>query len=919
KKKKGAFFPPPPPHYATLPPCPSFLAAWIIEPSIPCLVLTQPHFPRHTCATMSPPHRGVRPSSWTTVVLQHLIPSLLILFALAQLVHAQPDFIAVEAAGSNTSALINSTGVNQNVTFPTDDTTTLDASFQQISASGWVPCVNSQNSIKLDKFWVQYSNINQTLAFFINGTIENLIQGGNVNLKVIVFGDTVIFNNNFDICQLSTLGCPLGNVNGGRFSLERQQNIPKSLGVPPIPNFVWQISGLEFFASLELTDLNANNLLCVSIDLGNENPSVYDPVSTASIALIILAIVAAVLSGTAAHAKSHDNEDKMVTHGPTHTEDKMVTHGPTHTTAHANAHADAHANAHANADAHAHTHTHTHTHHTHTHHEGSSNRTHAPGVDPTKAGQPGQPNVSSAANTNGQFLNAPGTHPVGGHTTGPVGTQPTPGTEVANQSSAATPNPNITSAQASAQAAGTKAGFASNNNVNPTVPSPLDVVGFSQFIAAASQLSVNYPAFHSQVGSNFGWTMGYLNFPWIVSALDNFRNTVCKYPESAALYQQNLTTLFSPETVLTGGTNGTTHLSYTNNNTNPTGLDTYAKILHIPLQDLFLNVLIIFLLFMCIVAVLVFLFLGLLQALKKKHPNFFAETRTHWFLLAYFALAAVAFYQLTIHDCWPIFAIALIVIIFFIIGLMAFLTWRIIQYRTEVSRLFSTFRLSISYGALYTQYTIKNYNFFTWVLIYTLAKSAFQGLAQGSPWVQIIGLLAIEIVFFGLLVSKKPLEKKVAMWLNGIISAVRILTLIGMIFLISDLGLSGVPRSIASLVVLIFQGLAMLCFTCLTLWNVGSVVVKATLTRRNSWQSWTRNSLIRRARSQTTKKNTGDEEEGEVREVESDNKTGTPTLYENGIEKGSGFSKMSHTETEEVDYTKGEEEEVDFTNRNEPV
>lgn len=164
--------------------------------------------------------------------------------------------------------------------------------------------------------------------------------------------------------------------------------------------------------------------------------------------------------------------------------------------------------------------------------------------------------------------------------------------------------------------------------------------------------------------------------------------------------------------------------------------------------------------------------------LKTVKLTLFSKKKKLQFLLAYFALAAVAFYQLTIHDCWPIFAIALVIIVFFIIGLMAFLTWRIIQYRTEVSRLFSTFRLSISYGALYTQYTIKNYRFFTWVLIYTLAKSAFQGLAQGSPWVQVIGLLTIEVVFFGLLVSKRPLEKKVAMWLNGIISAVRILTLV---------------------------------------------------------------------------------------------------------------------------------------------
>lgn len=437
-----------------------------------------------------------------------------------------------------------------------------------------------------------------------------------VNLKVIVFGDTILFNNNFDICELSPLGCPLGNVNGGRFSLERQQNIPASLGVPSIPNFVWQISGLEFFASLELTDLNANNLLCVSIELGNENPSVYDPISTASVALIILVIVVALLSSTTAHAKSH--AEKKVTH---------LTHGPAHVDPHAPTHTDPHAPTH-HTDPHA-------PHHGHTH-GGSTNGTHAPGTDPAKAAQHlGQPNVSSAAAnptiTNGQLLNVPGTHPVGGHTTGPVDTQPISGTEVANQSSAATPNPNLTTAQTSAQTSGTKAGLASasNNNVNPTVPSPLDVVGFAQFVAAASQLSVNYPAFHSQVGSNFGWTMGYLNFPWIVSALDNFRNTACKNPESAALYQ-NLTSLFTSEAVLSGGTNGTTHLTYINNNANPTGLDTYAKILHIPLQDLFLNVLIIFLLFMCIVALLVFLFLGLLQALKKKYPNLFAETRTHW-------------------------------------------------------------------------------------------------------------------------------------------------------------------------------------------------------------------------------------------------------------------------------------------------
>jgi len=237
------------------------------------------------------------------------------------------------------------------------------------------------------------------------------------------------------------------------------------------------------------------------------------------------------------------------------------------------------------------------------------------------------------------------------------------------------------------------------------------------------------------------------------------------------------------------------------------------------------------------------------------------------------------------------------------IGLMVFLSWRIISY-PEVSRLFKTFPLVISYGALYTQYTMKNFSFFTWVLVYTFAKSVFQGLAQGSPWVQVIGLLTIEIIFFGLLISKRPLEKKVAMWLSGIISAVRILTLLGMILLISDLGLKGITRSIASLVVLIFQGLTMLCFTCLTIWNVGSVVFKATVKGRSSWQS----SHIRRARSQTTKKNTGDEEDGEVREVESDDKAGTVTLYESG----GAFNKEKGTE--EVDYTGGAaEEEVDFT------
>ncbi|KAG0219935.1 hypothetical protein BGX33_011409 [Mortierella sp. NVP41] len=144
---------------------------------------------------------------------------------------------------------------------------------------------------------------------------------------------------------------------------------------------------------------------------------------------------------------------------------------------------------------------------------------------------------------------------------------------------------------------------------------------------------------------------------------------------------------------------------------------------------------------------------GKFTKLRQRFTSYYLGGMPRVVLLAYFAVATMAFYQLTLKDSWAITLLAIMGVLLFL-AVVTYITLRLC--RAGRTSLFFDERIKSKYGALYDRYVLSAYWFFVPVLIYQMAKAAIVGLGQcpveeherhghshGSPeaWAQISLLL----------------------------------------------------------------------------------------------------------------------------------------------------------------------------------
>ncbi|KAF9950413.1 hypothetical protein BGZ72_007949 [Mortierella alpina] len=309
----------------------------------------------------------------------------------------------------------------------------------------------------------------------------------------------------------------------------------------------------------------------------------------------------------------------------------------------------------------------------------------------------------------------------------------------------------------------------------------------------------------------------------------------------------------------------------------PPGFPSFGQQLHIPANNLFMTSLFLFLILLLTTSLLALVVRASLEVYAHIRPGKFTKLRRRFssyylgsmlrvMLLAYFAVATLAFYQLTLADTWFMTLIAVLTLLSFI-ALVSFISLRL--WRADGTSLFFDERLKSKYGVLYDQYLLSTYWFFIPVLAYQILKAAIVGLGQGrgfgykdsmlvdggggrpgrqqhgssDAWAQTSLLLLVEVLFAALMIWKRPFADRAPNRLNAVLGCVRVLNVVMLAVLIESTAVSTVSRAVVGMVIMGTQAVVMLVIGCLVFYQLGQVL----------WRVWSASKANKKNKDRSSK------------------------------------------------------------------
>ncbi|KAF9337982.1 hypothetical protein BGZ91_009139 [Linnemannia elongata] len=203
---------------------------------------------------------------------------------------------------------------------------------------------------------------------------------------------------------------------------------------------------------------------------------------------------------------------------------------------------------------------------------------------------------------------------------------------------------------------------------------------------------------------------------------------------------------------------------------------------------------------------------GKFTKLRRRFTSYYLGGMLRVVLLAYFAVATMAFYQLTLKDSWAITLLAVMTVLLFL-ALVTYITLRL--RRAGGTSLFFDERIKSKYGALYDQYVLSAYWFFV---------HHHHNHGSSESWAQVSLLLLVEVVFAALMIWKRPFSDRTPNRLNSTLGCVRVLNVVMLAILIEGTALSAVSRTVVGVVITGTQALVMIVLACLISYQLGKAL-----------------------------------------------------------------------------------------------
>ncbi|KAL1915007.1 uncharacterized protein VTP21DRAFT_7712 [Calcarisporiella thermophila] len=337
-------------------------------------------------------------------------------------------------------------------------------------------------------------------------------------------------------------------------------------------------------------------------------------------------------------------------------------------------------------------------------------------------------------------------------------------------------------------------------------PGLTDLFFYAQFLLASGQLNLSYPKYYQYFVADFSWAGLFLNTDWLMniarstytggSSKESFsapppptNNAISPAPSGVAGTRSLKVSAPTPRSLsssplqepqifrrqasspsmLPPEINPKSADSAASFNISDTGLGRFASITGIDPSALFLTVLIWFCIIFGVIFAIHLLIWVASELLACQFPyrfggarpkiiNFAIGNMLRLLWIFYLPLLSASFFQLMSPSVWYLDMIAALMIVFPLIGLMAYVSYLILRVRPP-SMLFDDFGILLRLGPLYNMFTDETFQFFLAMLLYRFLYGAIIGLtpsSRESGTAQIVVLCAIELAYLVGLFLKRP-------------------------------------------------------------------------------------------------------------------------------------------------------------------
>ncbi|KAK9240447.1 hypothetical protein V1525DRAFT_394987 [Lipomyces kononenkoae] len=391
----------------------------------------------------------------------------------------------------------------------------------------------------------------------------------------------------------------------------------------------------------------------------------------------------------------------------------------------------------------------------------------------------------------------------------------------------------------------------SSSATSGSSPGFADVVGWTQSMAMNGMMSVNYPTVYKAFSQNFGWSLCMIPWSGMQQAIDTFRShtggnttlsswevmqasTVLDYQTGAVILVNNTASNVPGSKLIRrltiDGINLSASNSTTANGSNAVrvlttvqGIGRYVEHLMLPNANTFMTVLIFFAIILGVVICSILLFriaLELwaqfgslskgLESFRRRYWLFMGSTIVRVILILYGTWVLYCLYQFKLGDSWASLLLASITLGIFTAVIGGF-TLRIFWIAHKASKqggieeLYEHKPWIRRYGVFYGQFKTQYWWFFVMITVIAVGRSAFIALGDGHGLVQVVGQLALEIIFVLVLFAIRPFSTRSANIINAIIAMVRIASLVCVLIFVEELGVAAVTTTIVGVVLIVMQ------------------------------------------------------------------------------------------------------------------
>jgi hypothetical protein len=274
------------------------------------------------------------------------------------------------------------------------------------------------------------------------------------------------------------------------------------------------------------------------------------------------------------------------------------------------------------------------------------------------------------------------------------------------------------------------------------------------------------------------------------------------------------------------------------------GIQGYVEQLSVSQANVFMTVLLIFVIVVAAIIVGILLFKAILEiwvlidscpkkltTFRKDYRRIIYQTIVKLILLLYGVWTLYCIFQFTHGDSWAAKLLAGVTLGVFT-GILVFYcwkiwsTWRKFHKRGNDYALFDDKETWKKYKLFYDEYQRRYWWLFIPAIIYMFAKGCVLAAGDRSGLVQTVGHLTIESLMLILLLWSRPYNSKLGNWVNIAIQVVRVISVACTLAFVERFGVTPTPKTIAGLILIGVQSF----LTCIL-----AILIAINFVRESPW------------------------------------------------------------------------------------